>query len=808
MKCPYCQSPNTRVLEKRISEDMKVNRRRRECLQCNKRFTTYERVEEVKLSIVKKDQRREPFSREKLMNGLIRACEKRPVGREEIEEIVDEIESELRRKNQTEIESTIVGELVMDKLRELDEVAYIRFASVYRRFTDISSFEQELEKLKVVKEVQVQEQDSTELLLLVSGDTKEEIMSWDRSKITAALVREAGLSKLDADAIAAEVERKIFASGIGTVSVDLIRSLVDNELFIRGYETKLQQQRIIGLPTYDLKQLISSKSKENSNVVANNPEAVNLAIAETILKKYALQEMFSPEVSNGHRKGMIYLHDLGFPVRVYCSAHSLEYIKKYGLNLLNLSTVSSPAKHADTLTGHLNTFLASMQAYYAGALGLAYLNIFYAPFFVDVPYEQIKQEAQRLIYSCSQNAFSRGGQTLFVDFNIHLGIPNYLKDVPAIGPGGKYTGKNYGDYEKETQQFAKALMDVWLEGDAQGKVFPFPKFDLHVDQNSFDDPKQLELLKYACKIASDNGSTYFVFDRDEVNLSMCCRLKTTIKDMYMIEHPESMRYCGFQNVSINLPQAAYRAGKGNIKECIEEIKRAMDLAMQGHLEKKAFIHELMTVENGTLWQIGKLAEDGRPYVDLEKATYIIGVIGLNECVQYLTDEQLHVTEAAYKNGLKLIAAMNLKAKALEDKHRLQVTLEETPGESAPYKFARTDIKEYPESIHYVKGDMDTGSIYYSNSAHFAADAPIDIIDRITKQGKFNTLIESGSITHVFIGEQKIPTESILNLVRKTWEHTQSAQIVFSPEFTICNECGKVSRGYGRALSHAAHSTTE
>lgn len=808
MKCPYCQSPNTRVLEKRISEDMKVNRRRRECLQCNKRFTTYERVEEVKLTVVKKDQRREPFSREKLMNGLIRACEKRPVGREEIEEIVDEIESELRRKNQTEIESNIVGELVMDKLRELDEVAYIRFASVYRRFTDISSFEQELEKLKVVKEVQVKEQDSTELLLLVSGDTKEEIMSWDRSKITAALVREAGLSKLDAEAIAAEVERKIFASGIGTVSVDLIRSLVDNELFIRGYDTKLQQQRIIGLPTYDLKQLISSKSKENSNVVANNPEAVNLAIAETILKKYALQEMFSPEVSNAHRKGMIYLHDLGFPVRVYCSAHSLEYIKKYGLNLLNLSTVSSPAKHADTLTGHLNTFLASMQAYYAGALGLAYLNIFYAPFFVSVPYEQIKQEAQRLIYSCSQNAFSRGGQTLFVDFNIHLGIPNYLKDIPAIGPGGKYTGKNYGDYEKETQLFAKALMDVWLEGDAQGKVFPFPKFDLHVDQDSFDDPKQLELLKYACKIASENGSTYFIFDRDEVNLSMCCRLKTTIKDMYMIEHPESMRYCGFQNVSINLPQAAYRAGKGNIKECMEEIKRAMDIAMQGHIEKKSFINKLMTLENGTLWQIGKAAEDDRPYVDLEKATYIIGVIGLNECVQYLTDEQLHDNEKAYKLGLKLIAAMNLKAKELQDKHGLRITLEETPGESAPYKFARTDIREYPESIHYVKGDIDTGAIYYSNSVHFAADAPIDIIDRITKQGRFNTLIESGSITHVFIGEQKIPTESILNLIRKTWEHTQSAQIVFSPEFTICNECGKVSRGYGRALSHAAHSTTE
>ncbi|NHJ33575.1 MAG: anaerobic ribonucleoside-triphosphate reductase, partial [Asgard group archaeon] len=219
---------------------------------------------------------------------------------------------------------------------------------------------------------------------------------------------------------------------------------------------------------------------------------------------------------------------------------------------------------------------------------------------------------------------------------------------------------------------------------------------------------------------------------------------------------------------------------------------------------KEFVHQLMTQERGTLWQIGKIAEDDRPYVDLEKATYIIGVIGLNECVQYLIGEQMHESEKAYKLGLRIVAGMNLKAKDLQEKNGLSVTLEETPGESAPYKFARTDVQEYPDSIHYVKGDIEEGAIYYTNSAHFAADAPIDIIDRISKQGKFNTLIESGSITHVFIGEQKISSESILNLVRKTWDHTQSAQVVFSPEFTVCQDCGQVSRGYGRELSSSAH----
>jgi len=196
------------------------------------------------------------------------------------------------------------------------------------------------------------------------------------------------------------------------------------------------------MPYFNLKQLIFSKSNENSNVAANNPEAVNLAIAENTLKQYALKEIFSEDVAESHMKGAIHLHDLGYPIRVYCSAHSLEYIKKFGLRLINLSTASGPAKHAGTLTGHLNTFLASMQAYYAGALGISYVNIFYAPYLVGMTYERMKQEAQYLIFSCSQNAFSRGGQTLFIDFNIHLGIPAYLKDVRQSAQAENTQGKS------------------------------------------------------------------------------------------------------------------------------------------------------------------------------------------------------------------------------------------------------------------------------------------------------------------------------------------------------------------------------
>ena len=144
MKCPYCSHFDTAVLDSRDSEDLSSIRRRRECLKCEKRFTTYERVDTIDLVILKKDGTREQFDRDKLLSGFMKATEKRPVGVEEIERTVDSIERELRRKDTVEIPSKTVGEIVMRKLRALDKVAYIRFASVYRSFEDVESFEKHM----------------------------------------------------------------------------------------------------------------------------------------------------------------------------------------------------------------------------------------------------------------------------------------------------------------------------------------------------------------------------------------------------------------------------------------------------------------------------------------------------------------------------------------------------------------------------------------------------------------------------------------------------------------------------------------
>lgn len=147
MKCPFCGKENTRVIDSRPSDDNNSIRRRRQCDECNKRFTTYEKVETIPLVVIKKDNNRESYDRSKIEAGVFRSCHKRPISVDQINQLVDEIETAIFNREEKEVHSSVIGEIVMDKLKELDPVAYVRFASVYREFKDVNTFMNELKKI-------------------------------------------------------------------------------------------------------------------------------------------------------------------------------------------------------------------------------------------------------------------------------------------------------------------------------------------------------------------------------------------------------------------------------------------------------------------------------------------------------------------------------------------------------------------------------------------------------------------------------------------------------------------------------------
>jgi ribonucleoside-triphosphate reductase len=651
--------------------------------------------------------------------------------------------------------------------------------------------------------------DSTDLALFVrtSGD---DIVGWDREKIVEALVRETELNREIAADIGVEVEKQIKELNIRSVTAPLIRELVDVKLLEYGLEEARRRHTRLGSPLYDVGNIIFNPNKENANV-PHGPEATNLTLAENIKKEYALLHVFSQDIADAHMRGDLHLHDLGFIDRPYCSGQSVEYVKKFGLDLPNALSIAKPAKHPEVLLAQMVKFSAALQGVFAGAIGWDAVNIFFAPFLVGHSDAEVRQIAQMLIYEYSQQAVARGGQAIFSDINLYWEVPKHFEDVPAIGPGGEYTGKKYGDYIEESQRFVWSLFDVYREGDGSGRPFFFPKPLVHMTEKFFSTPRHEEFLRHISEVAAEMGNTYYVFDRGETaKISECCRLSFKLEqsDLDDAREPWRMRYSALQNVTINLPRLGFKAS-GSSSRLFELIEQQLELTARSHVQKKNFITDLLAA--GARGPLSMLAmqRDGQPYLRMWRVSYLVGILGLNELVEAHTGKEMHESEEAFKFGLKVISFMKLKCEDLSKRYKMHFVLEQTPAESTAYRFAKLDREHFPRFAERVlKGSKDTGEMYYTNSTYFNVSHPMNPIDRVRQEGLFHPLIDAGALTHVWLGESRPNPESISNFVIKTFRNTQNAQIAFSPEFTSCNACGKITRGLREACPHCQSKNIE
>ncbi len=637
--------------------------------------------------------------------------------------------------------------------------------------------------------------ESTELSLFVRT-SDEELKKWDRAKIFDALMRETTISEDAAAIVSREVEKMMTELEIDVITAPLIRELTNAKLVEYGLSKIRKQHTRLGVPLYDARQIIMMPNKENANV-PHNPEATNLTLAENIKKEFALLEVFSQDLADAHMRGDIHLHDLGMVDRPYCSGQSIEYVKKFGLNLPNALSIAKPARHPEVLIEQIIKFSAALQGHFSGAIGWDAFNLFLAPYLENVDDKRMKQLAQILIYEFAQQAVARGGQSIFSDLNLYWECPKHFLDVEAIGPEGKFTGQTYKDYLPEAQRFLSSLMDVYLEGDAMGRPFFFPKPNVHMTDRFFQSEGHEEFLLKLAKVSSEKGNTYYVFDRgDTAKISECCRLtfKLDQSDLDDAKTPWKMRYSAMQNVTLNLPRVAYEAHQDD-RRLFDLLTQRIEMVAQAHIQKREFITQLFSMGKSGPLSLLTMDIDGEPYYRIHKSSFLVGMVGLNEMVQYHTGEQLHESTAAMKFGLKVISYMKNEAERIGAEYGLKMPLEQTPAESTAYRFAKLDMKYFPlQSPTVIRGNKSNGEIYYTNSTYLNVGAQISAIERVKSEGRFHPLIDAGSLTHVWLGESKPPAESIAAFVKKTFEGTQNAQIAFSPEFTSCLSCGQTVRG--------------
>ena len=635
--------------------------------------------------------------------------------------------------------------------------------------------------------------ETTDITLFVRTSA-EDVTRWNRQRIVDALIRETDIDVATAETISREVEKQIISAGINLLTSPLIRELVGAKLIERGLERAGNRHARIGFPLYEVSQLIMLENKENANL-PHSPEGTNLILAEGIKREYALMDVFSADVAKAHIMGDIHIHGLGFVDRPYSSCQSLEYLKKFGLDLPQALTVAKPAKHAEVLLAHMVRFSATLQGHFAGVIAWDAINFSFAPYLAGMDDKEVRQFAQMLIYEFSQLTSARGGQAMFTDIHLYWELPGHLAGSPVIGPQGEMAGQTYGDYLFDARRFAWAIFEVFKKGDAKGRPFIFPRPLVHISKTFFLAPGSSEFLRQICSVAAEKGNTVFVFDRDQWVRNSCGAInnKADGDNQGVTRAAWEQRSFAIQNVTLNLPRLGYKAGQDEIR-LMTLITQAMELAAQAHCQKRDFMEKLLSYgESGPLAML-TMKNDGFAYLRMKNSVYLTGVTGLNEMVQIIQGQELHHPEALLC-GQRVVSHLKAEAERLGRLHGMHILLEQTPAETTAYRFARLDLKYFsPEAGHFVKGDLATGQIYYTNSTHLAVSAPVSPLARAQKEGTFHPLIGGGVMTNLWLNDYQPDPDKLALFVTRVFRETLNDQIVFSPEFSTCNECGSTARG--------------
>ena len=642
-------------------------------------------------------------------------------------------------------------------------------------------------------------EETTDITLFVKT-SKEDAARWNRQRIVDALIRETDIDIETAEVISREVEKQIISAGISLLTTALIRELVNAKLIERGLDRASRMHALLGFPIYDVRSLILHQNKENANV-PHGPEGTNLLLAEGIKRDYAFYDVFSQDVADAHGAGDIHLHGLGFIDRPYSSFQTLEYIKRFGLNLPHSLTVANPAKHAEVLLAHMVRFGAILQGHFAGVIGWDSVNLSFAPFLSKMNDKEIKQFAQMLIYEFSQLTSARGGQSMFTDIHLYWDIPEHLRNIPALGPGGELTGGTYEDYMADARRFAWALFEVFKKGDGTEKPFIFPRPIVHITDTFFQTPGHEEFLRHICEVAVEKGNTCFSFDRKGLEKGHEPGTGSTEEDrdlQEVLKTPWKARRPAIQNVTLNLPRLAYKA-QGNDDTLFFLISEQLALIAKAHDQKRDFIQKLLSSGNEGPLAMLAMTGDGAPYLRMDRGSYLVGIVGLNELVQIHKGRQLHESEEAIIFGLHVMTRMKEEMEKLGRRHNLRLVLEQTPAETTAYRFARLDLKYFsPQAGHFVKGNLARGEVYYTNSTNLALRAPVDPMKRVMEEGRFHPLIDGSATTYLWIGDVHPEISKIMEFVVNTFYNTKNSQIVFSPEFTTCKGCGHTSAGLKNA----------
>jgi len=612
------------------------------------------------------------------------------------------------------------------------------------------------------------------------------IEEFDRSKIAESLVREAEVPSDLAQKIARDAEKRLLEFKTKYLTAPLIRELVNAVLVEKGLEEYRHKLTRLGLPVYDVTQLIKSIGAASLGV-----EAVHGAAGEAVMEEYTLLTVLPRDIADVHLSGALHISNLGcWVLKPNTFMHDLRFFLKGGLNLgrMDSTGLSYPPPKSFESALLIASNLAKIAATeVSGEQALDYFNVFLAPFVRGLSADRIKESLRFFIHNLNQS-LSNKGFPLEVSLSLELYIPDFLGEKEAVGPNGEYVGR-YADYMEESRLIASLLLEVMSKNGGEKPVF-IPSLIVKIRPEVLKNRECEPVLLQSHKLAAESGTPYFA------NLCLpkqnCASYTMTgckfTNDWTGDWELDTLRTGNIDSVFINLPRISYRA-KGNKARFFELLDEHLEMALRALEIKYRTIKQ--RIREGLLPFLSQKA-DGDQYFRIKSAPRLVSLIGLNEATKSFSGQYVHEDEKALNFAEEIMGYILRNVQIHVKKPETRVYPSMSPNAKAAQRLAELDVERYGWARVNAQGTKEQP--FYTDMVLVPLETSISWGERLSLEGRFHQLAPGGHLAIVQLANSEPDPNSLLSATRHILKTSKVGFYAYNRNIAYCNRCQKTFYG--------------
>jgi len=609
---------------------------------------------------------------------------------------------------------------------------------------------------------------------------------FDRNKIASALVKEANVPQDLAQKIARETEGRLLEIKAKYLTAPLIREFVNAILVEKGLEEYRHKLTRLGLPVYDVTQLIKSAGAQSASVTA-----VHESAGDSVIEEYTLLNILPRDIADAHLSGSLHLNNLGvWILKPNEFAHDLRFFLKNGLQFSRPQLVFASSPPPKTLEAALSTILNLLRMTAAEVSGeqlLDYFNVFLAPFTRGVEPDRIRENLRLFIFSLNQT-FSNFDTALAGSVGLELAVPSFLEDKEAVGLGGKRDGV-YADYAEESRVLASLLLETVAEESKKRPLFQ-PSLIIKMRAEGLRDKESESVLHQAHQLAAVRGIPYFanLTSKDQACVSYTATGTRFANEWKGDWELDTLRVGAVDSVLVNLPRMAYES-EAKISKFNDLLDEQLEMALRA-----------MEIKYQTIKQRGREGllpfltsrYSGEQYARFENFTRLIGFVGLNEAIETLGGKSLYEDSKASDLAEQTVKYIHTSVRKSVRKPESRPVTTMVPSAKAASRLAQLDMERYGWAKVHAKGTKEQP--FYTDLVTLPIRAKIALDERLKIEEKIQQLVPGGHLTVIQIDEDEPDPDKLLTLTRRLTSESKIGLYTFSRSFAYCGHCGKIVSG--------------